>query len=348
MKHDLALCCIIKDETNLEEFIIYYVILGVTQIYIYDNESSFPIKKRLLHNFFYKKYCTVIDFPGKCQQMNAYNHCIKNYGNNIDWLAVVDADEFIVLKTQNTLPELLKQYEDKDAVAINWVIFGTSHHNNIQNGLVIDNYRYCESNPSAIAGSLQKQDKHIKVICKPTQVLEFNNPHYAIMKDMNKFTDLKGVVMDKSCFAFNYNYTIDIAQINHYTFKSLEECNNKHFRGNADKLDRRGIFNETIHNHYNDMIDNYLPDKYMNKINQYIRMIAVNIHIYKALNRDLRNLTNADCCDHLLYYSIKECRPLHIKDKYPNFSRDNYRGQNPQFNNLTDVEIEIKYIYSHE
>jgi len=38
--HYLSLCCIIKDESNIEEFIMYYTILGVTKFYIYDNESS--------------------------------------------------------------------------------------------------------------------------------------------------------------------------------------------------------------------------------------------------------------------------------------------------------------------
>ena len=338
MKHYVALCCIIKDEPDLEEFIIYYVILGVTQFYIYDNESSYPIKTRLLNNFFFQKYCTVIDFPGKCQQINAYNHCIQKYGAEINWLAVVDADEFIVLKTQNTLPELLKQYEHKDAIAINWVIFGTSHHNHRQNGLVIDNYRYCDS----------KQHNHIKTIFKPNHVVEMNNPHYAIMKDSSKFTDLKGNIIDKTFPAFNDNYTIDIAQINHYTFKSLDECNNKHYRGNADKLEGRGIFNESLHHVYNNIIDNYLPDKYMNTINHYIRMISVNLQIYKALNPDLRIATDNICYKHLIYYSINENRPLHIKDKHPNFSHTDYRIQNPQFNNMNDIELELQYIYSHE
>ena len=76
MKYYLSLCCIIKNERNLEEFIIYYILLGVEHIYIYDNESNFPIKDRL-NSFFYKKYCTIINYPGKYKQIDAYNDCIN-------------------------------------------------------------------------------------------------------------------------------------------------------------------------------------------------------------------------------------------------------------------------------
>ena len=39
-KYYLSLCCIIKNERYLEEFINYYRILGVEHFYIFDNESS--------------------------------------------------------------------------------------------------------------------------------------------------------------------------------------------------------------------------------------------------------------------------------------------------------------------
>ena len=52
MKYFLSLCCIIKDERYLEEFIIYYNLLGVEHFYIYDNESNYKISERLNHYYF--------------------------------------------------------------------------------------------------------------------------------------------------------------------------------------------------------------------------------------------------------------------------------------------------------
>ena len=45
MKYFLSLTAIIKDEDYLEEFIIYYMILGVEHFFLYDNESTIPLKK---------------------------------------------------------------------------------------------------------------------------------------------------------------------------------------------------------------------------------------------------------------------------------------------------------------
>lgn len=339
MQHYFAVCCIIKDEADLEEFILYHVILGATQIYIYDNESHQPIKERLLHNFFFKKYCTVIHFPGKCQQNKAYNHCIKTYGKDIHWLAVLDGDEYIVSKTTFKLTDLLKEHDDKDAIAINWVMFGTSHNNTRKPGFVVDNYRHCEN----------KQDRHIKTICKPSKVNYFSNPHFPIMKKGCLSKDIKGNSMLPDSPAFNENYTADIVQINHYTFKSLEECNKKHYRGNADsENNRRNLYDENIHNLFNEKIDDYLPKKYMNIMFDHIRMIAANNGIYRALNPDLRGFNDDACHDHLLNIGIKEGRPMHIREKFPEFDRDCFRRNNQHLENMNDLEIELHYIYSQE
>ncbi len=48
------MCCIIKDKRYLEEFIIYYRILGVEKFYIYDNESNISISERLNHEYIKK------------------------------------------------------------------------------------------------------------------------------------------------------------------------------------------------------------------------------------------------------------------------------------------------------
>ena len=331
----LSLCCIIKDESNLEEFIMYYTLLGVQHFYIYDNESSPSIKDRL-NSFFYKHYCTIIDFPGRCQQMNAYNHCINNYGINIEWLIVVDGDEYIVPKIDNTLIEFLKKRENAHAIGINWVFFGTSFHNHKQSGFLIDKYRHCDS----------KQDRHVKSIVRPKFIKSIDNPHFATMNDPDLFLDSKGNIITE--LAFNSNETADIIQINHYTFKSLEECNQKHYRGNADSLNRRNICDESLHNNFNEKVDNTLPDKYLEQIMKTYRLTCVNLAIYKALNPDTKDLLNEnDLANHIIQYGVSQNRPMHIGDKFPNFSREKYRKKNPHLNHLDDVNIEIHYINTH-
>jgi hypothetical protein len=258
---------------------------------------------------------------------------------SIRWLAIIDADEYILPKTTFTMTELLQQHEDKDAIAINWVMFGTNKYNNKQNGLVVNNFIRCEN----------KQGSHVKTISKVSRVDFFDNPHYPVLKKNYKISDIKGNVLDSKRPAFNDNYTADIVQINHYTFKSLEECNKKHYRGNADsETARRQLCNESIHYLYNDIVDDYLPNKYAGLILEYIRMVAVNNDIYRALNPDLRSYSDDQCYEHLIHSSINEKRMMHIREKFPDFNRDEYRNNNPQFQHLNDLELELKYIYSQE
>jgi hypothetical protein len=141
MVYFLSACMIIKDERNLEELISYLWMHGVEHFYIYDNDSKIPIKERL-HQYIFKKICTIIYFPGKPQQVNSYNHCLENYGKKTKWLYFVDGDEYILPKKHKYLKDFLNDYDEYHAIGINWVFFGTSFHEKKQNGFVIDKYRY--------------------------------------------------------------------------------------------------------------------------------------------------------------------------------------------------------------
>ena len=251
MKYFLSLCCIIKNERYLEEFIMYYRILGVEHFYIYDNESTEPIENRLNKSYF-KKMCTVIKIQGKIQQLNAYNDCIKKTNGITKWLIIVDGDEFILPKKHNSIRDFLKEYSNYHAIGINWMMYGTSFHDKKQEGFVIDNYRFHEN----------KQNRHIKTICKPDEVVKIVNPHYVILKDPSKYVDPHKRIISGP---FNENNTIDIIQINHYWGKSLEEHYEKRDRGRATTHKIRVII-ENPHIKYNVKIDNLICDKYLSKL----------------------------------------------------------------------------------
>ena len=250
VKYYLSLCVIIKDEMNIEEFIIYYRILGVEHFYIYDNECAYPLQDRL-HASFFKDMCTILLFPGKCQQMNAYNHCIEYFKLDTNWLIIVDADEYIFPKKENHLSirDFLNEYEEFHAIGINWVMFGTSYHDVKQTGFVIDKYRYCSND----------QNQHIKTILKPLYVKYIDNPHYVQLIDPTKYRD---PYLNIISGPFNHHYTIDIIQINHYWSRSVEDMIEKYNRGNADTYQKIVIPPEP-HRDNNDKIDNDLPNKYL-------------------------------------------------------------------------------------
>jgi len=331
MQYFLSLCCIIKNERNLEEFIIYYIVLGVEHFFIYDNDSDYPIRERL-NSFFYKKYCTIIDYPGKYRQMEAYNDCIHNTKNITKWLIVFDGDEYIVPKKHFSLRDFLNEYEDAHALGINWIFFGTSFHEKKQDGYLIDNFRY----------SSMTQDKHIKTICKPLFTEYFSSPHFVKVMDMSKYLDpKKNLITDN----FHYIDTSDIININHYHTKSKEELLEKYNRGNADS-DLRVHIPENIHSFDNDMINNYIANKYLEHIKYIHRLTGVHWLIYRELNKDLKEhlSTENEYYEHLLKYSYNDKRPIYTKDKFPDFHVDEYRKNNLHLHYLNDFELELYFI----
>jgi hypothetical protein len=333
MKYYLSLCCIIKNERYLEELILYYRILGVEHFYIYDNESTPSISNRL-SNFYYNRICTIINYPGKVVQMNAYHDCLNRFGHETNWLIVCDGDEYILPKKHFSLRDFLNEYEYAQAIGINWVFFGTSFHEYKQDGYLIDKYRYCS----------KVQDRHIKTICKPLYTVKFNEPHSVIVKDPSKYIDCHHNVIEGP---WNYNITNDIIQINHYFGKSIEENIEKHHRGNADSENVRYNPPPNLNQYNNDVICNILPDKYLNILIKQKKITDVNWQIYKALNNDLDHLNDSEqIYEHIFKYSDIENRYLHIHDKYPNFNRDIYRKNYSNLSNLNDLNLELHYIYN--
>jgi vacuolar-type H+-ATPase subunit F/Vma7 len=259
MKYLLSLCCIIKDERYLEEFIIYYRILGVEHFYIYDNESSVPIQKRL-HQPYFQRMCTIIPIKGTKQQLNAYEDCIKRTIDQTKWLIVVDGDEFILPKKHKSLRDFIREYENYDAIGINWMMFGSNFHEKIQPGIMINNYILCEG----------KQNQHIKSIIRPNQVIKFKDPHHVKLKNPNKYVDPHKREISGP---FNKKPTLDIIQINHYWGKSEEEHYIKRDRGRAT-TDKKRIIDSNLHKNFNNLSDDLIIKKYYNDL----------LKIYNELN----------------------------------------------------------------
>jgi hypothetical protein len=238
----LSLCAIAKEETPyLVEWVAYHLAVGVEHFYIYDNESSVPVKETL-KPYIDKGLVTVIDFPGRGQQMPSYTHCIQTYGKESQWIGVVDCDEYIVPKASDTISPILEKYEQFGGLAVSWIIFGSSGHLIKPEGLVIENY-------TAHTPADWGENTHIKSIIRPSQTVRAGaNPHSFIYTREN------------CCVSENYqavhnawtpNSTKKI-QLNHYITKSLEEFKIKLQRGRADIADPNAV-GRTIENfdHYN-------------------------------------------------------------------------------------------------
>lgn len=188
----IAVVCIVKNECDyILEWLAYYrSVLGVTDFIIADNISD-DGTTQLLEALDQSKLIKRIHFPRieleRGIQADAYNHILKEYGSKYDYMAFVDADEFIVNNTDLDFKKLLKRIAgkmDAGAVALNWRNFGSSGFYYQTQKPVIERFTWA-SRPD------HKYNHHIKSILKPSAVREMFI-HHSHLKKSKYYYDMKG------------------------------------------------------------------------------------------------------------------------------------------------------------
>ena len=211
----LAICIIVKNEGEyIKEWLDYHILAGVGKFFIYDNESEDDIKS-ILTPYIEKKLVDYSYWPGKAQQMNAYNDAIKKHRLDCKYMGFIDADEFIVpLNTHDEIHKVLQTILSIDqqacGVAINWRYFGDSGKMTKPEGGVLKNFLYCG----------KRTDKHVKIIVNPRLIESMVTPHHGKYLNGHYIIDERGI---KVTSPFNLNADPQFIRINHYYSKSKEE-----------------------------------------------------------------------------------------------------------------------------
>jgi len=247
-KYGLAVVAIVKNEAPyLQEWINYYLSLGATHFYIYDNESTDNIRDILAA--YPEEVITYINFPGSRRQLDAYNDALTRFGKRCHYMAFLDADEFIYVQNQQlNFLDLLFNYFSQNHVgglAINWQVFGSSHLENKPDGLMTDNYVYRSQNDF-------EKNHHVKSIVNPKYTAGFiDNPHCPYYLTGYYAIDTNGEEITNT---FTKEVNTDIIRINHYFTKSKEEFMQKKARGRATTKAQRTI-QDFIDHDKNDVFD---------------------------------------------------------------------------------------------
>ena len=220
-----VIICIAKLESNyIEEFVKYHLALGFSHIFIYDNEDE-PTYRKILNNYS-EALTTVIHFPTKYQQMNAYYHFINNilFKTNITHVACIDVDEFIVLKQHNDIKDFIKQFivDDCQGIGMNWRFFGSS-------GIKEPNVK--EPLTKRFTKCQKDGNMHIKTLFKKDNFIRFNTMHDVILSE-GYIKSTNGQII---IGPFNHNIDLSYIQLNHYKCKTLEEFKYIRTRGQADR-----------------------------------------------------------------------------------------------------------------
>ncbi len=210
-----AVCAIIKDESPfLKEWIYYHYMIGFEKFILFNNESSDAIYA-ILDDLISLNIVDIYDISGSHVQEKAYTCCIEMYNKDIDWIAFIDVDEFIVMRQCLDIRIFLSEYADYAGLSLHWKVFGSSGHISRPQGLVVENYtNHLYDNP----GRFQ-----IKSIVRPDLVAAVQNPHVFGFKQGHY-----GV--DEQYFPANtphMPYTANKICIHHYFYKSQQDYEEK-------------------------------------------------------------------------------------------------------------------------
>ena len=123
------LCCIGRLENQyIREYVEHYKNIGITNICLFDNnydgEDDF---REVIGDYINEGFVILKDYRNrKVCQLDAYNECYLTYGNEYDWIAFFDIDEFMFIHENKTINEYLsqKEFSNYDMIHINWMLFG--------------------------------------------------------------------------------------------------------------------------------------------------------------------------------------------------------------------------------
>ena len=238
----LSLAAIVRNEGSyLREWLSYHRLIGVDRFYIYDNESHDDTRK-LLEPWIERGLVNYRYVPGSRMQIPVYSDAIYRTRFTTRWLALLDADEFLVPRRIDDLRTYLKGFERYAALGVNWIMFDSNGHEQppaANGGLVTANYTRVHSNcHDRTAGNL-----HVKSIVNPREIQAIFNSHHG----MYRFRQLAvNELHDPFYGPYSSYHSTAFIQCNHYFSRSRQEYLRKTKLARADNGGLRAFDEEQV------------------------------------------------------------------------------------------------------
>lgn len=246
-KYYLALVAIFRDEARfLKEWIEFYRLMGVEHFYLYNHLSKDNYMEVLSP---YIKEGVVdlvnVDIEPKTIrdwnniQCSKYTELVHKVRDDVEWLIVVDTDEFLFPTQEKDLREFLPKYDTYAALSVNWRIFGTNNVKHIpSNKLLLE----------VLTSSDRADDRHVKTIVKPRYVNKLVNPHFPELApgyfqvDEN-FQYFRGAFLPRESREF--------VRVNHYWSRDYDffestKLRRAHITGGLDDIAKQAKIDELI------------------------------------------------------------------------------------------------------
>lgn len=228
----VTICCIAKCENNyIKEWVNYHLSLGFSHIYIYDNNNLDGEEIKPL--FIDCDNVSIINCRGEhAYQNKAYTSFYKSYGNQYDWIAYIDIDEFITFSEKSAIhniDEFLCRFDDKvEIIHLNWMNYGDNDHIDIEDYNVLNRFLVPLDYNQKVQYDFP-ENYHVKSIIKGG--LDIGNTSITVHTPK----DGKFIVVDASgnpCENDYFKpYDYSVAYIRHYVTKTIYEWLLKISRG---------------------------------------------------------------------------------------------------------------------
>lgn len=261
----LGICTIQRDRGRwLAEWVAFHHLVGFRKFYIYLHQckdDSHQVVASLMKHF--DITCFTLDETVERPQLAAYQHAYTNHGDEVDWMAFVDGDEFLFSPKYKHIGDALDpfNYEKVSAIGAWWVCFSSSGHVAEPEGLIIQNYMY---RPELS----HDENKHFKSIVRGRQ-----GDHFSILINAHHFKTLHGTFDEKMTPLEigkmpDATPSLELFRINHYISQSYEFFKNfKQHSGAADAgkhmvrdeafwrivADDNAVYDDVIHMHLDDL-----------------------------------------------------------------------------------------------
>lgn len=262
-----AVCVYVRDEAeNILEWIVYNFVIGFDTVIVMDNHSTDGTRSiaESCQRHLDVRVEQWADTSPRAQ-MNCYDHVLRTYGPQFEWIAFIDSDEFIVPMQHPTITALLQTIPGHGAIGLNWAIFGSDGHADIAGRLVTESFR--RRAPDDFA-----PNRHIKSIVRPARTLSCAHPHLFHLDDER--TDEQGryrsdyvhpngqpILWGAEPGLTSGVPDLSVCRLHHYFTRSLAHWDRKLQRGWRDTTRGYEAFNEYDRNEVLDgAIDRFLPE----------------------------------------------------------------------------------------
>lgn len=258
-KYNLAVVAIAKNESEyIAEWLAFNIASGVDHFFIYDNDSTDEMPQ-ILQRFTEKGYVTYNVIHGEVQQSNAYNDALRKYGNLCKYMAFIDCDEYLQTVESNRsivneIDRLLDGKNAKAGVAVNWVMYGSSHLESKPVGYCFESFKW--------RAKLGKKGTYvIKSIVRPECVISYNHPH--IPQYIIGFYSVNtiGVRCDDWSNEIDDYYSL---RLNHYFTKSKEQWIKRRSARRADTGTIRTL--DEFYEHDNNDVEDLSPLRFSTEV----------------------------------------------------------------------------------